>query len=79
MIIILNVIDINSHFQYYIVMYVCICNNITSKKIEKAVNEGVSKTKNIYSYYNCRPKCGKCITFVDEMLNSNSALLSKNT
>lgn len=60
-------------------MYVCICNSITSKKIEKAVNEGVSKTKNIYSYYNCRPKCGKCVTFVDEMLNRNSTLLSKNT
>ena len=26
-------------------MYVCICNNLTSKKIEKAVDSGVSDTK----------------------------------
>ena len=30
-------------------MYVCICNNITSKKIEKAVDNGILDTKHIYS------------------------------
>ena len=79
LIIILNCIDINSHFQYYTDMYVCICNNLTSKKIEQAVNEGVSNTKNIYSYYNCSPKCGKCLSFVDEMLSNKGNFSVKNT
>lgn len=60
-------------------MYVCICNNLTSKKIEKAVSDGISDTKNIYSYYNCRPKCGKCISFVDDMLTNKSNVSSRNT
>ena len=46
-------------------MYVCICNNLTSKKIEKAMDSGVSDTKKIYSYYNCSPKCGKCISYME--------------
>lgn len=79
LIIILNCIDINYHFQYVKLMYVCICNNLTSKKIEHAVNEGVSNTKNIYSYYNCSPKCGKCLGFVDEMVSNMGNLSVKNT
>ena len=51
-------------------MYVCICNNITSKKIEKAVSNGISHTKHIYSYYNCSPKCGKCISYMEDLINN---------
>ena len=60
-------------------MYVCICNNLTSKNIEKAANDGVSKAKNIYSYYNCSPKCGKCVSFVDDMLTNKDNLLCEKT
>ena len=60
-------------------MYVCICNNLTSKKIEKAVDQGISDTKNIYSYYNCRPKCGKCVSFVDDILSNKSNISNRNT
>ena len=60
-------------------MYVCICNNLTSKKIQKAVSDGISDTKNIYSYYNCSPKCGKCISFVDDMLSNKANVSSRNT
>ena len=77
MIIIINNIDISSHFHYYFTMYVCICNNLTSKKIEQAINEGVADTKNIYSYYNCSPKCGKCVSFVNDLL-SNKSFISSN-
>ena len=55
-------------------MYVCICNSITSKKIEKAVNNGISDTKNIYSYYNCSPKCGKCISYMEDFINNKTSI-----
>lgn len=45
-------------------MYICLCNSLTSKKVHEAVEKGVSCSKNIYSYYNCKPKCGKCIDFM---------------
>ena len=78
MIIIPNSIDINSHYHYYLIMYVCICNSITSKKIEKAVSNGISDTKNIYSYYNCSPKCGKCISYMEDLIN-NKTMLSNSS
>ena len=53
-------------------MYVCICNSITSKKIEKAVSNGILDTKNIYSYYNCSPKCGKCISYMEDLINNKT-------
>ena len=59
-------------------MYVCICNSITSKKIEKAVSNGISDTKNIYSYYNCSPKCGKCISYMEELINNKTMLSSSS-
>ncbi len=55
-------------------MYVCICNSITSKKIEKAVSNGILDTKNIYSYYNCSPKCGKCISYMEDLINNKTTL-----
>tara|TARA_Y100000389_G_C16946444_1_gene264385 strand:- start:174 stop:350 length:177 start_codon:yes stop_codon:yes gene_type:complete len=45
-------------------MYICLCNNLTSKKVDEAVEKGVSCSRKVYSYYNCKPKCGKCIDFM---------------
>jgi bacterioferritin-associated ferredoxin len=42
-------------------MYICLCNNLNSKKVNYALEKGISTTKKIYSFYNCKPKCGKCI------------------
>ena len=53
-------------------MYICLCNNLTSKKVSEALQQGVSNSKNIYSYYNCKPKCGKCIEFLNEIIEENS-------
>ena len=49
-------------------MYVCICNNLTTKKIDKALDMGISESKKIYSYFNCKPKCGKCLEFMNELI-----------
>lgn len=49
-------------------MYVCICNNITSKKIDKALDKGISESKQIYSFFKCKPKCGKCVAFMNDLI-----------
>ena len=46
-------------------MYICLCNNINSKKVNYAIEKGVSSSKKIYSFYNCKPKCGKCIDLMN--------------
>ena len=53
-------------------MFICLCNNLNSKKVIEALQKGVSNSKNIYSYYNCKPKCGKCIEFLNEIIEENS-------
>jgi len=73
LIIILNIIDISSHLLYFVLMYICICNNITSKKVEEALDNGVEKTKHIYSYHKCKPKCGKCISFMEDIVINKTA------
>ena len=53
-------------------MYICLCNNLTSNKVSEAIQKGISKSKNIYSFYNCKPKCGKCIEFMNDILEENT-------
>ena len=53
-------------------MYICLCNNLTSKKVDEALSKGVSSSRKIYSYYNCEPKCGKCIDFMKVVFKENS-------
>ena len=50
-------------------LYICICNSLTSKKVKEAVHKGVSNYKNVYSYYNCQPKCGKCLEVMSDVVN----------
>ena len=47
------------------IMYICLCNNLNSKKVNYAIEKGVSSSKKIYSFYNCKPKCGKCIDLMN--------------
>ena len=58
-------------------MYVCICNNITSKKISDAVEEGISDSALIHHYFNCKPRCGKCIEFMKEIIEQELNVKTK--
>lgn len=53
-------------------MYICLCNNLTSKNVDEALKNGISSTKKVYSFYNCKPKCGKCIDFMECIIRKNS-------
>ena len=59
-------------------MYICLCNNLNSQKVNDALSQGVSNSKNVYSFYNCKPKCGKCIDLmnciIEEKHNKTEAL-----
>ena len=39
-------------------MYICLCNNLNSKKVNYAIEKGVSSSKKIYSFY--KPKNCLC-------------------
>lgn len=50
-------------------MYVCNCNGITEKQVDVARKNGADSWPAVYAYYNCEPKCGKCIPDVCQRLN----------
>ena len=53
-------------------MYICLCNNITSKNVNEALEKGVSCSKKIHSFYNCKPKCGKCIDLMNGIVEKGN-------
>ncbi len=53
-------------------MYICLCNNLNSQKVNDALSQGVSNSKNVYSFYNCKPKCGKCIDLMNCIIEEKS-------
>ena len=50
-------------------MFICICNNLTSKKVKEALKKGVCDSRSIYSFYNCAPKCGKCLEIMNDIVS----------
>ena len=57
-------------------MYICLCNNLNSKKVNDAMEKGISSTKKIYSFYNCKPKCGKCIDLMNCIVKKDGEKLN---
>ena len=53
-------------------MYICLCNNLNSKKVDYALQKGVASSKKIYTFYNCKPKCGKCIDLMNGIVEKEN-------
>ena len=53
-------------------MYICLCNNLNSKKVDYAIQKGVASSKKIYKFYNCKPKCGKCIDLMNGIVEKEN-------
>ena len=66
------IIDICFHYHYHFSMYICLCNNLTSKKIDEALRKGISCSEKIHDYFNCKPKCGKCLDFMKVIVQENT-------
>ncbi len=54
-------------------MYVCLCHGITSKEVNKALKNGMKNSCDLHEYFYCKPKCGKCLDFIDKMIASKDA------
>lgn len=51
-------------------MIVCVCNNVSDKKIRQAVEEGMSSMAELRRHLNVATCCGKCHTCAREVLQT---------
>ena len=49
-------------------MIICLCNNISEKEIEDAIERGSAKAIDVYNALGCKPQCGSCINFVKDKI-----------
>ena len=42
-------------------MIICLCNNISEKEIEDAIERGSTKATDVYDALGCKPQCGSCM------------------
>ncbi len=54
-------------------MVVCICNAIREKDIRAAVREGAQTPGTVYARMGCRTRCGQCVSFAREIIQSETA------
>lgn len=57
-------------------MYVCICNALREKEIEAAAGDNVATVAEVFSRCGTRPRCGKCVPDVAQMIENVSNLES---
>jgi len=55
-------------------MIICLCNNISEKEIEDAIERGSTKATDVYDALGCKPQCGSCMDFIKDkiLVNSNN-------
>ena len=55
-------------------MIICLCNNISEKEIEDAIESGSTKATDVYDALGCKPQCGSCMDFITDkiVVKSNS-------
>jgi len=51
-------------------MYICICNGLTDRKARSKSNSSFYSVAEFYRAMGVKPKCGKCIPAVREILES---------
>jgi len=49
-------------------MYVCICNALTERQVDAAIDRGADKADDVYAAHGCAAQCGKCIRDVEERI-----------
>jgi bacterioferritin-associated ferredoxin len=50
-------------------MYVCLCNAFTDRQVRAVCPAAGSSTSAVYCALGVKPKCGKCVPTVREILN----------
>ncbi len=54
-------------------MYICICNGLTDREARSQSNSSFCSVTEFYRALGIKPKCGKCIPAVREILESATA------
>lgn len=49
-------------------MYVCLCHGLTDHKIKELAASGTRTAAGVYQQLGVRPKCGKCVPYVRDMV-----------
>lgn len=53
-------------------MVVCICNNVSDKKVKEAIESGAKDVRSVLRHLKVKVQCATCISTVSEMLRSKS-------
>ena len=52
-------------------MYVCICNVLKDKDVQRAIAAGARTVFDVYTFHGCEPNCGRCMPTMQEMLSAS--------
>ena len=52
-------------------MYVCLCHGFTDRQVRGAITEGAGNPPQVFRQFNAKPRCGKCIPTVREMVDES--------
>ncbi len=50
-------------------MIICLCNSISDKVINKAINNGANTVWQVYEACDCKPQCGSCAEYIKESID----------
>ena len=53
-------------------MYVCICNAVTEREIQEAINQGSNSLEDLKQELQVGNSCGSCKTCAQDMLNKST-------
>ena len=54
-------------------MYVCICNAVTEREIQEAINQGSNSLEDLKQELQVGDSCGSCISCAIDMLNKSTS------
>ena len=52
-------------------MYVCICNALKDKDVDRAIAAGARTVFDVYTFHGCEPQCGRCMPTMQVRLGAN--------
>jgi len=64
----------NHSYLHLIIMYICICNAVTDKDIEKAIDNGACSMNDLSKQLKVGTCCGRCKSCAKKMLNKSQSI-----
>lgn len=59
-------------------MYVCVCHGINERDVAKATCNGACKAADVFRQHGVRPKCGRCLSTLRNMVGEGCADTRQN-